>query len=275
VIYVLICDHIIRALRKTSHILAALARLVTHQASTAPITYYALDLEKRELQRTLEEIQTSSIGNLLKGKVNTRGICGTYDDGLKYLSEGGLHNFKATADYPYTMEPTVEFNRSMSPDSTHSSESESHDTLISDTTPPSSPGASSTPLHVMFLGSSLGNFTRSGAVEFLRGIPLRPGSGDTLLIGLDHDNDGALIEKAYNDPHGCTQKFIKNGLRAAGRVLGDEYLFNEENWEYSNNYDSVSSRIYLALHLILSNFLLTQTERRPRPFIVYRGFSTF
>ncbi|KXN81793.1 hypothetical protein AN958_03719 [Leucoagaricus sp. SymC.cos] len=183
------------ALRKTSHILSALARLPTSHTFTTPITYYALDLEEKELERTLKEIQNTPIGESLKGRVNTRGICGTYDDGLRYLS-----------------------------------------------TPPSSPGASSSPLHIMFLGSSLGNFSRSEGVEFLRGLPLRSGSGDTLLIGLDHDNDRALIEKAYNDSQDHTKKFIMNGLRAAGRVLGNQYLFDEANWEYVNNYDASERR---------------------------------
>jgi uncharacterized SAM-dependent methyltransferase len=225
-------------LRKTSHILSALARLVTKHNFPAPITYYALDLEQRELERTLEEIQNSDLGESLQGQVITKGICGTYDDGLKYLSEGGLYTFSNTS--ASNMNPIVDSDRAMSPASTHSSKSESEDTFLTDITPPSSPGASSPPLHIMFLGSSLGNFSRTGAVEFLRGFPLRSGHGDTLLIGLDHDNDRALIEKAYHDPLGHTEKFIKNGLRTAGRVLGNENLFDEKNWEYVNKYDVVS-----------------------------------
>ncbi|EEB87992.1 hypothetical protein MPER_14431, partial [Moniliophthora perniciosa FA553] len=94
----------------------------------------------------------------------------------------------------------------------------------------------------MFLGSSLGNFTRSEGAEFLRSLPLRPGSSDTLLIGLDHDNEKQMIEKAYNDEAGYTRKFIMNGLKAAGRALGDENLFSEDKWEYVNRYDEPNHR---------------------------------
>ncbi len=226
------------SLRKTSHILSALSRLAYDQTSTEPITYYALDLEHRELERTLGEIQNSSLGEQLKGKVKTKGMWGTYDDGLKHLSEGGLYNLR-TADLVDVTEQTTGLGRSRSPVSNPSSGSESQSTLITDSTPPSSPGTSPAPLHIMFLGSSLGNFPRSDAVAFLRGLPLRPGFGDTLLIGLDHDNDPTLIEKAYNDSHGLTKEFIMNGLRAAGRTLGDEKLFDEQNWEYFNRYDIV------------------------------------
>lgn len=122
--------------------------------------------------------------------------------------------------------------------SANMSASESQDSLPG--TPSSPPGPSLPPLHIMFLGSSLGNFSRPEAVEFLRGLPLRSGSRDTLLIGLDHDNDLKQITTAYNN--GPTEDFIKNGLRVAGRVLGNENLFDKDNWEYVNKYDSVGSR---------------------------------
>lgn len=98
------------------------------------------------------------------------------------------------------------------------------------------------PLHIMFLGSSLGNFARPDAASFLKSLPLRPGSGDTLLLGLDHDNDKTLIENAYNDREGFTKKFIFNGLKVAGRALGDEDMFDQEKWEYVNRYDIAERR---------------------------------
>lgn len=83
----------------------------------------------------------------------------------------------------------------------------------------------------------MGNFGRKDSVKFLQSMPLRPGSGDTLLIGLDHDNDKTLIEEAYNDRKGYTKTFIMNGLRAAGRALGNEDMFEEDKWEYLNRYN--------------------------------------
>lgn len=228
-----------RSLRKTSHILAALGHLTDEQTSAAPITYYALDLEQRELERTLGEIQNSPLGEQLRDRVKTKGMCGTYDDGLKYLSEGGLYNLR-TSELVDMTERATSPKRSMSPGSDRSSGSEGQSTLVTDSTPPSSPGDSPAPLHIMFLGSSLGNFPRPDAVEFLRSLPLRPGFGDTLLLGLDHDNDPTSIEEAYNDSQGYTKDFIMNGLRAAGRALGNESLFEKQNWEYTNCYNTVS-----------------------------------
>lgn len=89
----------------------------------------------------------------------------------------------------------------------------------------------------MFLGSSLGNFSRADGAAFLRSLPLRRGCGDTLLLGLDHDNQAAKIETAYNDPKGYTRRFIMNGLKAAGSTLGDEKMFDEDKWEYVGKYN--------------------------------------
>ncbi|KAJ7455811.1 histidine-specific methyltransferase [Mycena latifolia] len=201
------------ALRKTSHILLALARLVTQKYADAPITYYALDLEKRELERTLGELSASDVGNSLQGKVDTRGLCATYEQGLKFAESGELRDTTVTNG--------------------HVSGSSANDILES---------AALASVHIMFLGSSLGNLPRADGAAFLRSLPLRPNSGDTLLIGLDHDNEESLIEAAYNDRHGCSRRFILNGLKGAGRALGDEKLFDEENWEHTNNYNSAERR---------------------------------
>ena len=223
-------------MRKTSHILFGLSHLVPATYACPPITYYALDLEKRELERTLGEIDASDIGPFLRGKVQTKGMCATYDDGLKFVEAGGL-DLEAARFPPAAFLNSGIGDGSPVSDSSASFKSGSDETI--GTSPPSTPDEIRQPLHILFLGSSLGNFSREGAADFLRSLPLCPGSGDTLLLGLDHDNDKDVIEEAYNDPHGHTKRFIMNGLRAAGKALGDEDLFNEDNWEYTNRYDVV------------------------------------
>ncbi|KAI0648157.1 hypothetical protein C8Q79DRAFT_556266 [Trametes meyenii] len=223
------------ALRKTSLVLRALSRSVSKPSDTPPINYYALDLEQRELERTLIELNQSTIGAEMKGKVSANGLCGTYDDGLKFIAEGGLEGRSSLErlESKITETYTVQrLGRDASPDS-GSSRSRSDGTEV---TPPSTPGAHQ-PLHILFLGSSLGNFTRGEDAGFLKSLPLRPGSGDTLLLGLDHANEGSQIELAYNDPKGVTRNFIMNGLTCAGRALGDEHLFDEDKWEYVGRYN--------------------------------------
>jgi hypothetical protein len=235
-------------LRKTSHILLALANLVPTFPSVVPVTYYALDLEERELNRTLTGLQESTVGSMLVDKVEAKGMLGTYDAGLNFIEEGGLQEYGLSdGTLPlslerYKLDSTF---RDPSPSSTGSSSfPDSSDTGI---TSPSTP-VDQTPLHLLFLGSSIGNFKRGEDAEFLRSLPLKPGK-DTLLIGLDHDNGREEIELAYNDPQGHTRNFIMNGLKAAGRALGDESMFTEENWEYVNTYNEAKREHPLSVQL--------------------------
>jgi hypothetical protein len=81
----------------------------------------------------------------------------------------------------------------------------------------------SRPLHLVFLGSSLGNFPREAAAPFLRSLPLR--RGDTLLLGLDGrptpGKEGAKkVEVAYNDPAGHTRAFEEHGWDVVRQELG-------------------------------------------------------
>ncbi|KAK0504162.1 DUF323 domain-containing protein [Armillaria luteobubalina] len=224
------------SLRKTSHILRGLAELVEEGTSCPPITYYALDLDERELERTLGDIAKSDLGKLLQGKVMTKGMWGTYDDGLKFVEAGGLRSIPSQASI---MESR--FSRGLKLDARDVSPNSDYFSMDSES-PPSTPGYTQPPLHLLFLGSSLGNFSRQAGADFLRSLPLRPGSGDTLLLGMDHDNAKEVIEEAYNDRKGYTKKFIMNGLRAAGKMLGNEDLFDPAKWSYVNSYNESERR---------------------------------
>lgn len=205
-------------------------------------------MEKRELERTLGEIEHSEIGIQLSGKVATKGMCGTYDDGLKFIENGGLARgdslqgrFSRFSAYAAARDASPILSDSAS-DSSHSGSDSASSAASPVSSSPTSPTGGGQPerMHIMFLGSSLGNFSRESAATFLHELPLRAGSGDTLLLGLDHDNAKERIEEAYNDPKGYTRRFIMNGLRNAGRTLGDESLFDEEKWDYVNSYNPVS-----------------------------------
>ncbi|KAK7690156.1 hypothetical protein QCA50_006805 [Cerrena zonata] len=221
------------SLRKTSHILKALSHLVPSPTEHPPITYYALDLEKRELDRTLQELIASDVGAEIKGKVEAKGLCATYDDGLAFIQEGGLKRQSLSSNRMTTRYKLENSNRNRSPDS---SSSHSHSTET-EGTPPSTPGAEHGAQHFLFLGSSLGNFNRGEDAEFLRCLPLQPGSGNTLLLGLDHANEPEKIKLAYNDPKGVTREFVMNGLKNAARTLGDENIYDPSKWEYVNLYN--------------------------------------
>lgn len=109
-----------RPLRKTSHILLALSSLVDEESSNPPITYYALDLHKRELERTLSELAASDVGSKLQGKVAIKGMWGTFEGGLKFIQESRIHSQDAVLQMEHL---NLKSLRDMSPASYKDSES--------------------------------------------------------------------------------------------------------------------------------------------------------
>lgn len=232
-----------RALRKTSYILRALSELVPKPSLVAPISYFALDLEERELKRTLSELNLSDLGPVLSGKVETQGLLGTYESGLRFIADGGLSIVERE---DVNLECSVKANTRERNHSTSSSESTS---TSSSTEATSLSTADQPPLHLMFLGSSIGNFATGEDAAFIRSFPLRPASGDTFLLGLSHDTKREDIELAYNDPKGHTKDFIMNGLSATGNALGDSDLFDLDNWEYVNWYNEDERSCFRRLQI--------------------------
>ena len=139
------------------------------------------------------------------------------------------------------------------------------------------------PRHILFLGSSLGNFDRSETAPFLSALPLRPGSQDTLLIGLDgrptavkqvqasgsrtplgsvtditrpgtpdYFQGQKKVEIAYDDPKGKTRDFIMHGLEVVNQELkngtgleGDRSSIDLGAWEYKSRYNIRLGKPYL------------------------------
>ena len=99
------------------------------------------------------------------------------------------------------------------------------------------------PLHLVFLGSSLGNFPREAAAPFLRSLPLH--QGDTLLIGLDGRPVPGLegrhkVEIAYNDPAGHTRAFEEHGWDVVRVELG---LQRDAGVEFVGRYNEVTGEL--------------------------------
>jgi len=65
----------------------------------------------------------------------------------------------------------------------------------------------------VFLGSSIGNFTREEAQVFMREVRACMQPGDTLLLGVDRVKDPAVLHRAYNDAQGMTAQFNLNLLQ--------------------------------------------------------------
>jgi L-histidine Nalpha-methyltransferase len=73
-----------------------------------------------------------------------------------------------------------------------------------------------------FPGSTIGNFTRHEARDFLAGAA-RLLKGGGLLIGVDLVKDPAVLHAAYNDSAGVTAEFNRNVLARANREAGANF----------------------------------------------------
>lgn len=104
-----------------------------------------------------------------------------------------------------------------------------------------SPERSTRPTVVLSMGSSLGNFPRAVAGDFLGNWAKILKPSDFLLIGLDACKNPQRVFKAYNDSDGITRKFYENGLSHANAVLGYE-AFKPGEWEILTEYDEHEGR---------------------------------
>jgi dimethylhistidine N-methyltransferase len=98
---------------------------------------------------------------------------------------------------------------------------------------------------VLFLGSSIGNFDRAPAEEFLRKIRLAIEPGDTLLLGTDLEKPLAQLIPAYDDSLGITAAFNRNLLARINRELGGD--FDLSRFEHVALYNARERQIEMHL----------------------------
>jgi L-histidine N-alpha-methyltransferase len=91
---------------------------------------------------------------------------------------------------------------------------------------------------VLFLGSTIGNFSHDEAREFLYGLWNALEDGDYLLIGFDLKKDIQLLERAYNDSQAVTAQFNLNLLHRINRELGGN--FDADQFQYHSTYNALS-----------------------------------
>jgi dimethylhistidine N-methyltransferase len=98
---------------------------------------------------------------------------------------------------------------------------------------------------VLFLGSTIGNFTSVEAIDFLRGVRQRVRDGDSLLLGADLVKPRQRLLLAYDDPLGVTAAFNLNLLARINRELGGEFQLN--TFAHEARFDERLSRIEMHL----------------------------
>jgi dimethylhistidine N-methyltransferase len=82
-------------------------------------------------------------------------------------------------------------------------------------------------LCVLFLGSTIGNFDRPAADDFLRQVREVLEPGDSLLLGTDFEKDVNVQLVAYDDPVGVTAAFNLNLLARINRELRADFQLRD------------------------------------------------
>ena len=95
-------------------------------------------------------------------------------------------------------------------------------------------------------GSSLGNFSSAGALDFLQQISSSDqGNASGLILGIDLVKDSAVLQAAYDDATGVTAAFNKNVLLNINHVLGTD--FDLRQWRHVALFNAEASRIEMHL----------------------------
>ena len=100
------------------------------------------------------------------------------------------------------------------------------------------------PVIGFYPGSSIGNFSPSEALAFLKRIHAlcRQGmKGGGVLIGVDLVKPTEFLEPAYDDPLGVTGAFNLNMLRNINSLIGSD--FDVKDWQHTAFFDTKLSRI--------------------------------
>jgi len=95
--------------------------------------------------------------------------------------------------------------------------------VVSDITEPFVLPRTSSPTLFVFLGSTIGNFSRDESIRLLSHIARAMEPTDRFLLGADLVKDARVLTSAYNDDQGVTAAFNLNVLRRLNLELGANF----------------------------------------------------
>lgn len=99
---------------------------------------------------------------------------------------------------------------------------------------------------IVFLGTSIGNYTKVDALHLLTEIRKSMNPEDSLLIGFDMIKDEEVLTSAYNDAKGVTAMFNINVLTRINNELGGN--FDISKFKHTSIFNPKENRI--EMHLI-------------------------
>jgi len=103
---------------------------------------------------------------------------------------------------------------------------------------------------VLYIGSSIGNFEPTDALQLLRDIRKELNPGEKLLLGVDMVKDREILLAAYDDAAQVTSAFNKNVLTRINRELGAN--FNLNLFRHRTRWSEECSRIEMHLESLIA-----------------------
>jgi L-histidine Nalpha-methyltransferase len=97
----------------------------------------------------------------------------------------------------------------------------------------------------LYIGTSIGNFSREEARTILRHLSFQLQAGDALLLGTDMVKDEPTLLAAYDDSDGITAAFNLNILQRLNRELGAN--FDTDRFRHRALWNPVESRMEMHL----------------------------
>lgn len=98
---------------------------------------------------------------------------------------------------------------------------------------------------IVFLGSTIGNFTHSDCDRFISQVAAALDNGDYFLLGIDLQKPTQILEAAYNDSQGVTAAFNLNMLQHLNWRFGGD--FNLDSFSHQAIYNQSIQQIEMYL----------------------------
>jgi L-histidine N-alpha-methyltransferase len=117
---------------------------------------------------------------------------------------------------------------------------------------------------VLFLGSTVGNFTPPATAGFLADLRRQLSTGEHFLLGVDLVKPIPILEAAYNDAAGVTAEFNRNVLRVINREL--DATFEPAQFDHVAFFDAAQSHIEMHLRARATHTVTIQTLGVTVPF---------
>ncbi len=123
------------------------------------------------------------------------------------------------------------------------------------------------PRLICFFGSTIGNFSMKDSRDILQNLAEGLIPGDSLLVGFDLVKPVEILNAAYNDSKGITQKFNKNILNAVNNIIGSD--FQCDDFDHYSAFNKEKSRV--EMHLVANKTCMVNSPFFDKPLLFVEG----